>query len=368
MDFDLQHSPQMLKEIFEQPFAMLNTTAFYQELRNEASLHRALEVLKARKRLIIAATGSSRHAGMVASFMLSKLAEFDVRVVSSNEYENLSGDLRKQASLLVISQSGETTDTLRALRLARAERCPTVALTNVPGSSMCLEADEALAVNAGKEFAIPATKSFTGQLLVLLLLATATPSADNGPLKDKIRSLPGEMALLLPNWHDRTLELATLFADKRSFYFLGSGIHAGIAAEGALKLKETALRHAEFCNTGEVEHGPNAIIADCMPIFLVSSDDPCSREQQVSYRSEVRLADRLVRQGGQIVQIGNGSNDTPSSRMNERISFREDSPYLQVFLETIPLQLFAYHSAALHGISMDRPPNLSKAVIVGDQI
>jgi glucosamine--fructose-6-phosphate aminotransferase (isomerizing) len=294
--------------------------------------------------------------------MLSRISGLDVTVVPSSEYAQLPQSIRNESAVLTISQSGETSDTLRALQDANDLKCPTIAITNSAGSSMSLQADVALLTPVGTEVAIPATKSFTGQLLVLLLLALCDPattasSQEFSSLAGAIEGLPARLKTHLPIWFEQTKTLSEDFRGASSFFYLGTGIHAGIAAEGALKLKESAYRHAEAYNTGEIEHGPNALITQNMPIFLIEPEPHA--KPQVS-----TLSDRLEKQGARMIKIVTADSADQGTVRSHTIAIENTSPYLQTILEVVPLQMFAYHSAAINDISMDRPRNHTKAVIL----
>jgi glucosamine--fructose-6-phosphate aminotransferase (isomerizing) len=362
-------APYMLNEIFEQPSTLENTVNYYEDKHNHRVLANALHLLRSRARILIAASGSSRHAGVVASFMLSRIAGLDVTVVSSGEYFELPRNIRTTSSLLVISQSGESSDTMNALCEAKSLGCPVVALTNSSDSSMSKQSSIALLTPVGRELAIPATKSFTGQLLVLLLLALTgidrtTDRRDAASLSARIDTLPERLKARLPLWNHQAQALAQRYSRASSFYFLGSGMHAGIAAEGALKLKEAAYRHAEAYTSGEVEHGPNALITSDMPIFLIEPHRLTGAAGNTIQSPKSTLSERLQKQGAHVIEVVSALSFDADRAELRQIEIEAESPYIQTIFEVVPLQMFACHSGVVHNISVDRPRNLTKAVIL----
>ena len=239
----------MLREIYEQPAALRHTLEQYvsgDTLRAER-FREAQEVLTQHKDLVIAASGSSRHAGLAAELMLEDTAGLTVDVEYASEYISRTTHTRRHPSVLVLSQSGETADTLSALREAKARGLQTLAITNVAESSMAREADVFLPTYAGREKAIPATKSFTTQLLLLRLLSLAVAEASSLlPAEEVVaalracRALPDLLDGQLPMWEQAARELTARFADAKTLLYLGRGIHYAIAREGALKLKEAS--------------------------------------------------------------------------------------------------------------------------------
>ena len=252
----------MLREIFEQPQALADTLAYYTQngrLAREPMLA-AHSALLGHERIVIAASGSSRHAGLAGEIMLEDIAGLAVDVEYASEYCYRSTHTLHNPAVIVISQSGETADTLAALREARSRGLQTAAITNRSDSSMAKEARASLPVCAGPEKAIPATKSFTGQLLVLYLLSLSLAHQRGRMTLNVADSMCGEALALpeiianaLPVWEQKVQELAASYRDATAFLFLGRGIHYPIAREGALKLKESSYTHAEGYPAGELE-------------------------------------------------------------------------------------------------------------------
>src|SRR5215472_18207798 len=244
----------MLREIYEQPDAIRRTLALYIDgsAFDAKAFAPLADWLNPRGEVLIAASGSSRHAGLAAEIILEDLCGLAVDVEYASEYAQRTGANPRNPSVVVISQSGETSDTLAALRYARSTGHHTLAIANVPNSTMLREASAAMPLAAGRELAIPATKSFTCQLTALYLLAMfearQTGALDAAEIDRNLReliALPGEIARQLEPWRARTLQLAAKYRDASTFLYLGRGIHYAIAREGALKMKESSYVHAE---------------------------------------------------------------------------------------------------------------------------
>jgi glucosamine--fructose-6-phosphate aminotransferase (isomerizing) len=273
--------------------------------------------------------------------------------------------------VLVISQSGETGDTLAALREAKSRHHPTMAVTNVASSSMMQEADVALPTLAGVEKAIPATKSFTTQLVVLRLLSLLAAQARNSSGDEQIarglealKSVPDSIRSQLPSWHAATRELASIYKDAKTLLFLGRGIHYAIAREGALKMKESSYIHAEGYPTGELKHGPNALVSDEVPLVVLATVDRADAESVVRYEKTLTLLEDMKAQGAHTIVLGNTGDSVLKQRASHVIHVDETSEYLLPICEVVPLQLFAYAMAIENGVDVDRPRNLVKSVVV----
>ncbi|MEO6965841.1 MAG: SIS domain-containing protein, partial [Acidobacteriaceae bacterium] len=271
---------------------------------------------------------------------------------------------------IVISQSGETADTLAALREARSRGMQTAAITNQAGSSMATEANASLPVCAGPEKAIPATKSFTGQLLVQYLLSISL-AQQRGHIAQKVADsmcgealeLPGLIARTLPLWEQQIQQLAASYRESSSFLFLGRGIHYAIAREGALKLKESSCIQAEGYPAGELKHGPNALVGPETPLVVLATHDPNDRDSVLRYSKVIQLLKDMKRQGAVVFAVAN-EGDTEVPEVSQHCVFvPQCSEYLLPICEVIPLQLFAYQIALLHGQDVDHPRNLVKAVV-----
>lgn len=364
-----QHA--MLREVFEQPSAIERTLARYVRggALQEEAFGEAGKIFREHKDVVISASGSSRHAGLAAEIMLEDAAGLAVDVEYASEYITRSTNTKRDPAVLVISQSGETADTLAALREAKKRQHPTLAVTNVATSTMANEADISLPTEAGPEKAIPATKSFTTQLVVLRLLSLLAAQA-RGVLSEtqiakQLRLLAAVPALIeeqLVGWNARMAELAGIYENAKTLLFLGRGIHYPIAREGALKLKESSYVHAEGYPTGELKHGPNALVSDEVPLVALATVDHNDAESVLRYEKTVALLDDMHKQGARTIVIGNVADEALATRASHVVGVTEANEYLLPICEVIPLQLFAYHMALRNGVDVDRPRNLSKAV------
>jgi glucosamine--fructose-6-phosphate aminotransferase (isomerizing) len=362
----------MLREIFEQPAAIRRTLDLY--LDGEGLKQTAFapieKWLNSRGEVLVAASGSSRHAGLAAEIIFEDLCGLAVDVEYSSEYCCRPAANPRRPSVLVISQSGETSDTLAALRFAKDGGQQTLAIANVAGSTMLREADAAMPLAAGKEVAIPATKSFTCQLTALYLLALFEGSrlgSFEGPqLKARIAelwALPGAIERQLDGWRAEMKAIAAKCSDAASFLYLGRGVHYAIAREGALKMKESSYVQAEGYPTGELKHGPNALVSEHVPLMALATVDRKVDDSVLRYEKTLQLLGDMKKQGARVIAIANtGDRDVPA--LATHCVFVEPvSEYLLPIPEVIPLQLFSYFMALEHGVDVDRPRNLSKAVI-----
>jgi len=366
---------EMLREIYEQPQALCQTLGLY--LAQNALKPDVAALLAGwsipEGEILIAASGSSRHSGLAAEILLEDLCGLAVDVEYASEYSCRGGNAKadhRHPSFLVLSQSGETSDTLAALREARRRGQKTLAITNAASSSMACEADVSMPLAAGVERAIPATKSFTCQLAVLYLLALYEGARlgriDAEALAlhiHELQTLPGSIEAQLDGWRGRMDELATKYNSAHTFLYLGRGIHYAIAREGALKLKEASYVHAEGYPTGELKHGPNALVSDTVPLVVLATVDRALDASVFRYEKTLQLLGDMRAQGARVIAIANtGDADVPG--LVSDCVFVDPAPeYLLPIAEVVPLQLFAYFMALAHGVDVDRPRNLSKAVV-----
>jgi glucosamine--fructose-6-phosphate aminotransferase (isomerizing) len=272
--------------------------------------------------------------------------------------------------VLVISQSGETADTLAALRKATLAGHSTLAITNVDHSTMDREATVAFPTVAGRERAIPATKSFTAQLLNLYLLALMTATSrktlDAAQIKDRIEELhllPGAIESQLKGWDAAMRDIAYQYRDAKNFLFLGRGIHYPIAREGALKLKESAYLHAEGYPSGELKHGPNALVAEGTPLVMIATVDHTDPDSVQRYDKIVQLMRDMRDQHASILAIANVGDEVIAELADHTVYVEEMCEPLLAICEVIPLQLLSYWMAINNGIDVDHPRNLTKAVL-----
>lgn len=362
----------MLREIFEQPAAIRRTLNLY--LRSNSFDSSAFADLSGwlnpRGEVLIAASGSSRHAGLAAEIMLEDLCGLAVDVEYASEYSCRPAANPRNPSVLVISQSGETSDTLAALRCAQNGGHRTLAIANVPGSTMLREATAAMPLAAGTEVAIPATKSFTCQLAAVYLLALYEAAA-LGTLKPAmidsniaaLQSLPETIGRQLAAWRAQTATLAGKYRDAASFLYLGRGVHYAIAREGALKMKESSYVQSEGYPAGELKHGPNALVSEHVPLVILATVDRNVSDSVYRYEKTLQLLDDMKRQGARMIAIANTGDNDVRALVEDCVAVEPLSEHLLALAEVIPLQLFAYSMAVERGVDVDRPRNLSKAVI-----
>ena len=362
----------MLREIYEQPDAIRRTLALYLDGQSfDANAFAPLaNWLNPRGEVLIAASGSSRHAGLAAEIILEDLCGLAVDVEYASEYATRSAANPRNPSVLVISQSGETSDTLAALRHARSTGHQTLAIANVAGSTMLREASAAMPLGAGKETAIPATKSFTCQLTALCLLALfeaqrlgTIDSAGIAQMIAELQALPGRIEGQLDLWRAQTAGLARNYSDATTFLYLGRGVHYAMAREGALKMKEASYVHAEGYPAGELKHGPNALVSEHVPLVVLATVDAASADSKNRYERTVQLLEDMKKQGARVIAVANTGDRTVADLASDCIEVEPASDHLLIIPEVIPLQLFSYFMAGEHGVDVDRPRNLSKAVI-----
>ena len=362
----------MLREIYEQPEALAATMERYAPagaLRAEAFPNIA-EILRGRQRLVIAASGSSRHAGLAGEIMLEDFAGLAVDVEYASEYCYRSTHTLHDPGVLVISQSGETADTLAALREARGRGLATIAITNNADSTMAREANSSLPTVAGKEKAIPATKSFTTQLTVLYLLTLylarlsgrMTGQAVSAHLQH-LEALPGQLEASLPRWEEQIRGIADDLHRSKGFLYLGRAIHYAIAREGALKLKESAYMQAEGYPAGELKHGPNALVSPEAPLVVLATRDLDDPDSVLRYEKTLQLLRDMKAQGATIFSVVNEGDAEAAALSRYSVAVPAADEFLLPLLEVVPLQLFAYFTAIRNGVNVDAPRNLVKAVV-----
>lgn len=362
----------MLHEIYEQPRTLRATLARYVTggAFREDTCGPVRAWLREATEIVIAASGSSRHAGMVAEILVEDRSGMHVDVEYASEYTFRSERAMKSASVLVISQSGETADTLAALRRAKSSGLRTLAITNVADSSMATEADVAFGTLAGRERAIPATKSFTAQLLNIALLSLLAAEVRGTMSADEIReelqnleSLPTVIEMQLAEWEDATRQVADHYRSVESLLFLGRDVHYPIAREGALKLKESAYLHAEGYPSGELKHGPNALVGEGTSLVMLATVERGNADSERRYDKIVALMRDMRAQGAKIVALCNVGDSVVESLATQSVAVNPVPEAMLPFCEVIPLQMLAYVMAVKEGIDVDRPRNLSKAVL-----
>lgn len=363
---------EMLRDIYQQPEALRSTIALYaqDDRLNVEVAERLAKWSNPAGEVLIAASGSSRHSGLYAEILLEDLCGLAVDVEYASEYSCRGGSDPRLPSVLVLSQSGETSDTLAALAQARDRAHKTLAITNSPASSMAHLADVSMPLAAGEEKAVPATKSFTCQLAVLYLLALYEGARRNSMETvaldrhiQQLNVLPAVIQSALGGWRAQAQLLACKYRDASTFLYLGRGIHYAIAREGALKLKEASYVHAEGYPTGELKHGPNALVSDRVPLVVLATVDRSLEASVFRYEKTLQLLRDVKAEGARVIAVANADDAQISELTNDVIRVERASEYLLPILEVVPLQLFAYFMALEHGVNVDQPRNLTKAVV-----
>jgi glucosamine--fructose-6-phosphate aminotransferase (isomerizing) len=364
----------MLKEIYEQPRAVRDTVQgrvsldtgkiYLDEMDISEDDFLSLTSIK------IAACGTSWHAALAGKYMLEKLARVPVEVDYASEFRYRDPVLTESDLLIVISQSGETADTIAAMREARQAGCKVLAVCNVQGSMIHREADGTILTHAGPEIGVASTKAFTAQMVALYLFALylgelrGMISADEGKsLAQELAELPLKIEQLL-NDADSIEELSKEFFRVQDFLYLGRGINFPVALEGALKLKEISYIHAEGYPAGEMKHGPNALIDEKLPVVVVNTREEGNAASELRYeKTHSNIVEVKARDGIVISVLTEG--DRMSSKVSDHvIEVPETSDLLGPILSVVPLQLLSYHIAVRRGCDVDQPRNLAKSVTV----
>jgi len=359
----------MLKEIYEQPQAVLNTfRGRVTPEQGEVLLPEVRippEAIRNLNRIVLLACGTSWHAGLVGKYWIEKWVGIPVEVDLASEFRYRHLLLDERVLTVPISQSGETADTLAGLRIARTKRSPVVAICNVVGSTITRESDGTVYTHAGPEIGVASTKAFTSQLTALFILALhlaqVRGSLPPERIKGKFASLMGVPRLMeedLPRWHEECRGIAALFYRHRDFLYLGRDLQFPIALEGALKLKEISYIHAEGYAAGEMKHGPIALIDQDMPVVALVPGDHV-HDKMISNVEEVRS------RRGIVIGVGEAGDGGLARVAQHVISVPgpKDAD-INPFLYTIPLQLLAYEIAVARGCDVDQPRNLAKSVTV----
>ncbi len=361
----------MLKEIFEQPWAVKETVLGRASVESSRVFLHEIEIpdqrLRALERIVILACGTSWHSALVGKFLLEDLARLPVEVDYGSEFRYRDPIVAKNTLAVVITQSGETADTLAALREAKKKGACSIAICNVVGSMATRESDGTVYTHAGPEIGVASTKAFTSQLVALHLLALYLGQVRGTLAADVVRPhLEGLMQL--PLLLEKTLqcdplteEIAKRFYQRRDFLYLGRGINYPIALEGALKLKEISYIHAEGYPAGEMKHGPIALIDEEMPVVTLAPRDHVF-EKMMGNIQEVKA------RGGSVIAITtaghHGLDGLLDPARDVLLTIPQSHPMLAPVLLVVPLQLIAYHIAVRRGCDVDQPRNLAKSVTV----
>ena len=362
----------MRREIYEQPVAIARTIE--KHLNNDVifpgELHAIESALLTFEKLIIAASGSSRHAGLAGEIMIEDLSGVAVDVEYASEYCYRSTHAATDPIVMVITQSGETADTIAAQREALTRGVKTIAISNMPDTTIPREAGAALITGAGPEKSIPATKSFTAQVTILYLIALflarkrgrMTSEVTRSYLK-RLLELPNAIERNLSAWDTLAEEFGQVHYRAEKFLYLGRGVHYAIAREGALKLKEISYAHAEGYPAGELKHGPNALVDEKLPVIVLATCDRHDPDSVLRYRRTLEVMKEVRSRHGLLVSVATEGDDEAGA-IADHVFYVPPAPELLLpILEVIPLQLFAYHVATKKGYDVDHPRNLVKAVV-----
>jgi glutamine---fructose-6-phosphate transaminase (isomerizing) len=356
----------MLKEIMEQPESVFNSMRgrllFEDGNAKLGGLDDVTDRLINSDRIIISACGTSWHAGLVGEYMLENIAGIPTEVEYASEFRYRNPIIRSNDTVFVISQSGETADTLAALHEAKSRGALVLGICNAVGSTIARESDAGVYIHAGPEIGVASTKAFTSQLIVLALVTLLVArrkglSIEEGMnIVNALRRIPDQISHIL-NLNGSIELLAAEFKDARNFLYLGRGYNFPVALEGALKLKEISYIHAEGYPAAEMKHGPIALIDENLPVVFIATHDS-TYEKVISNIEEVRA------RGGRLIAIASESDNEIDNLVNHTIKIPDTVEMLMPILTSIPLQLLAYHIAVKKELNVDQPRNLAKSVTV----
>jgi glucosamine--fructose-6-phosphate aminotransferase (isomerizing) len=356
----------MLKEIFEQPRSIENALrGRLVEATGDAhlgGLNLSEEKLRSLKRIIITACGTSWHAGLIGEYMIEEFARIPVEVEYASEFRYRSPIIEEDTLVVAISQSGETADTLAAMREAHRKGAKVLGICNVVGSTIAREADGGIYIHAGPEIGVASTKAFTSQITVLailtLLLARmrSMSQAEGRRLVHALRAIPGQIEEILAT-ANQLKKIAKAYSGHQNFLYLGRGFNFPIALEGALKLKEISYIHAEGYPAAEMKHGPIALIDKNMPVVFIATHD-AAYEKILGNLQEVKA------RHGQIIAVATDGDRLIAEKADHVITIPKTLDALSPILAVIPLQLLAYYIAVERGCDVDQPRNLAKSVTV----
>jgi glucosamine--fructose-6-phosphate aminotransferase (isomerizing) len=356
----------MLKEIFEQPETLKNAMRgrlnFEEATARLNGLNLQYKELHHINRIIITACGTSWHAALIGEYLIEEYARVPVEVEYASEFRYRSPIIDPGVVTLVISQSGETADTLAAMREAKRKGATCLGICNVVGSTIARESDGGVYIHAGPEIGVASTKAFTSQMMVLslvtiLLARMRSMSYEKGEeLIDALSGIPDQVRKILDS-NDRIKVIAKKYHDKNNFLYLGRGVNFPVALEGALKLKEISYIHAEGYPAAEMKHGPIALIDDNMPVVVIAPQDSVY-SKVISNMQEIRA------RKGRIIAVATEGDGRMSELADDVIFIPKVNDLILPIVGIIPLQLLAYHMAVLRGCDVDQPRNLAKSVTV----
>jgi len=365
----------MLKEIWEQPRAIRDTTLGRisldsgQVFLNEMGI--SSQELARVTSINIAACGTSWHAATAGKYMIERLARIPVEVDYASEYRYRDPIADTNALGMLITQSGETADTLAAQREMIALGSKTVAICNVVGAMITRDANGTIYTHAGPEIGVASTKAFSSQITALFLFALhlaqvrGTLTSDQSlSLVEELSKIPAKIEDMLKGISTQCEELARSFSTARDFLYLGRGIHFPIALEGALKLKEISYIHAEGYPAGEMKHGPNALIDETLPVVVLATQDPNDPGSRLRYEKTLSNVQEVTARSGRVIAIAVEGQQDLAQLVEHVISIPQAPELLLPVLEIVPLQLLAYYIAVRRGCDVDQPRNLAKSVTV----
>ena len=365
----------MLKEIWEQPRAVTDTTLGRVSLDSGKVFLGEMKIgdeeLAAATSLSIAACGTSWHAALTGKYMIERLARLPVDVDYASEYRYRNPIADANVLGLLITQSGETADTLAAQREMKALGSKTVAICNVVDAMVAREAHGAIYTHAGPEIGVASTKAFTAQLTALFLLALKLgqlrghlDQAQSVALIEELSRIPVKIEEVLRSRSAQCEQLAREFSTARDFLYLGRGIHFPIALEGALKLKEISYIHAEGYPAGEMKHGPNALIDETLPVVVLATRDESDPASKLRYEKTLSNIQEVTARSGRVIAVATEGDTSIGSLVEHVIHIPPAIELLSPLIEIVPLQLLAYFIAVRRGCDVDQPRNLAKSVTV----
>jgi glutamine---fructose-6-phosphate transaminase (isomerizing) len=365
----------MLKEIWEQPRAIRETTMGRVSLDSGkiylGEMKIADEELAGASSINIAACGTSWHAALAGKYMIERLARLPVDVDYASEYRYRNPIPDRNALGLLITQSGETADTLAAQREMITLGSKTVAICNVVDAMVAREAHGAIYTHAGPEIGVASTKAFTAQLTALFILALKLgqlrgrlDAERSVALMEELSRIPAKIEEVLKTRSGQCEELASHFVNARDFLYLGRGIHFPIALEGALKLKEISYIHAEGYPAGEMKHGPNALIDETLPVVVLATRDEHDPASRLRYEKTMSNIQEVTARSGRVIAVATEGDTTIGSLVEHVIHVPPAFELLSPLIEIVPLQLLAYYIAVRRGCDVDQPRNLAKSVTV----
>jgi glucosamine--fructose-6-phosphate aminotransferase (isomerizing) len=365
----------MLKEIWEQPRAITDTTRGRVSLDSGkvflGEMKLADEELAAAKSISIAACGTSWHAALTGKYMIERLARLPVDVDYASEYRYRDPIAGRDTLGLLITQSGETADTLAAQREMIALGSKTVAICNVVDAMVAREAHGAIYTHAGPEIGVASTKAFTAQLTALFLLALKLgqlrgklDAEQSVELIGELSRIPVKIEEVLRKCTPQCEQLAREFSTSPDFLYLGRGIHFPIALEGALKLKEISYIHAEGYPAGEMKHGPNALIDETLPVVVLATRDESDPASRLRYEKTLSNIQEVTARSGRVIAVATEGDTTIGDLVEHVIAIPPAIELLSPLIEIVPLQLLAYYIAVRRGCDVDQPRNLAKSVTV----